>query len=149
MFGLTPYRRGRDRLSRRSDIGDFFEEMFDNSFFKPLESLAEDSRMFKVDVKETDEAYMIEADLPGVEKENVAIEYENNYLTISAKREDELKEERQNFIRQERHRGEVRRSFFIDNVDEENINAKFKDGVLKIQLNKIDKGNNKRKIEIE
>lgn len=100
---------------------------------------------FRVDLKENEENYIIEADLPGVKKESIDIDFENNYLVISAKREDALEEKKENFVRRERYYGEFKRSFYIDNVDEDKISATFKDGVLKIVLPKLNKGNDKKK----
>jgi HSP20 family protein len=104
---------------------------------------------FKVDLKETDENYLVEAELPGIKKEAIDIDYSNNYLIIRAKREDSTDETKENYVRRERHYGEFNRSIYVDNVNENEIDAAFKDGVLKIVLPKITKGQDrKRKIDI-
>ena len=104
---------------------------------------------FKVDLKETDEDYLVEADLPGVKKEDITVKFQNNYLTISAKRDSSIENKKENFVRQERYYGEFNRSFYINNIDENNIDASFKDGVLKINLPKLDKENsNEKRIDI-
>lgn len=145
MFEMIPSRRN-NRLRGRGDYVDtFVDEFFNSDFFSP--ALMNNS--FNVDVKETENSYLIEADLPGVNKESIDLDYENNYLTISAKRNDTVEEKKDNYVRRERRYGEFRRSFYVDNVEENKIDAVFNDGVLKITLPKQEKGKpNKRKIDI-
>ena len=115
---------------------------FDDDFFLKMDGLQGN---FKVDLKENETCYVVEADLPGIKKEFIDINIENNYLIISAKRDDINEEKNENFIRRERHYGEFRRSFYIDDIDEKNIKASFNDGVLKITLQKLINGDNKKK----
>ena len=83
-------------------------------------------------------------------KDNIDINLQNNYLTISAKREDQVEENKDNYVRRERSYGEFKRSFYFDNIDEDNIKASFNDGVLHLQLPKKDKAKDeKKKINIE
>lgn len=143
MFGMVPFRRNNNSVAKRGDyFEDFFNNFFSDDFFAPA---VFNNNSFKVDVKEDDNQYLVEADLPGMKKENIALEYENNYLTISAKREDVLEDKRDNYVRRERNYGEFKRSFYVDNVDENNVNASFTDGVLKITLPKKEKGKESRK----
>lgn len=135
MFKLIPYRK--NNLSRTEDIfDDFFDSFFNEEFFTPMRSLDNRFGGFKVDVSDQGDKYLIEADLPGMDKENVKIEYDNKYLTISASREDSKEITENNYIRKERQCGEYRRSFFIDNIQSEDIEATFRNGVLKIELKK-------------
>lgn len=141
MFDLIPFRKSNN-LRRRDNFDDFFNENFLSPF-----NIMENS--FGVDLKETDENYLIEADLPGVKKEDIDVNFENNHLTISAKRDDSTEEKKENYVRRERHYGEFKRSFYVDNVDENSINASFNDGVLKLVLPKLNKNKeSKRKIDI-
>lgn len=142
MFGMVPFRKNNNNgLMRR---GDFFDKMFDNFFSDDFFAPAQLNNIsnFNVDVKEEENDYIVAADLPGVKKENIALEYDNNYLTIAAKREDvaQSKDDNNNFVRRERIYGEMRRSFYADNIDEANIDASFNNGVLKIVLPKKVKG---------
>ena len=76
--------------------------------------------------------------------------FDDNYLTISAKKEDNREDKGKGYVRRERNYGELRRSFYIDNVKDSDITASFKDGVLKIVLPKVGKGQNRtEKIEIQ
>ncbi|WP_055669953.1 heat shock protein Hsp18 [Desnuesiella massiliensis] len=145
MFDLIPFRKSNN-LRRRDNFDDLFNDFFNENFLSPF-NMMENS--FGVDLKETDENYLIEADLPGVKKEDINVNFENNHLTISAKRDDSTEEKKENYVRRERHYGEFKRSFYVDNVDENSINASFNDGVLKLVLPKLNKNkDSKRKIDI-
>ena len=133
MFELQPFRKGH--LSKK----DFFINFFDNIFDEDFSPAGVFGSSFKVDVRETDKNFTVDADLPGFKKEDVNVSYKDNYLTIKAKREEEVKEEKENYIRQERSTGEVMRRFYVEDVDEDAIDAEFKDGVLKIVLPKKEK----------
>jgi len=134
MFDMVPFKRSR--LFKKGE--DFFDNFFDEDFTMPM-PFEKMGFSFKVDMKETDTSYVVEADLPGVAKEDVDIDYKNNYLTIKAKREEKIEEKKENFVRKERKYGEFKRMFYVDNVDEENIKATFTDGVLKVELPKTEK----------
>ncbi len=132
MFGIRPIRKW-ERGTPRSLMWDFdqmFESMFDDmnyiSSYQPL----------KVDVKEKDKEYLLEVEIPGVDKEDISLEIRDDILTISAERKEEINEESENYIRKERRYGSFKRSFYLDNVDQEKIKAKFKNGVLKVKLPK-------------
>ncbi|KRU24529.1 heat shock protein [Clostridium sporogenes] len=146
MFDMIPFRR--NNLNKKDEFfSPFFNNFFNDEFFSLMNNLRDN---FKVDLKETAEDYLVEADLPGVKKEDITVELANNYLTISAKRDSSIENKKENFVRQERHYGEFNRSFYINNVDENNIDASFEDGVLKITLPKLDNENFKgKKIDIQ
>ncbi|MDU3722895.1 MAG: Hsp20/alpha crystallin family protein, partial [Clostridium celatum] len=96
------------------------------------------------------EGYVVHAELPGVKKEDINIDYNNNYLTISATRNNEYEEKKDNYIRRERSYGSVSRGFYISNVDKNLIKAKFDNGVLNIELPKKEiSSNNNNRILIE
>lgn len=134
MFDMVPFKKGR--LFKRGE--DFFDNFFDEDFTMPV-PFDKMGLGFKVDLKETDTSYVVEADLPGIAKEDVDIDYKNNYLTIKAKREEKVEEKKENYVRKERKYGEFKRMFYVDNVDEEKIKASFTDGVLKVELPKTEK----------
>lgn len=145
MFELVPFRK--DDLIKR---GDLFDQMID-SFFNDDFMIPSvfNNNPFRTDMKENEHEYIIEADLPGIKKEAINIEYKNNYLTVSAKKENSTEEKNEKYVRKERRSGEFKRSFYIDGIEENKIDASFKDGVLKIILPKNQKQiNNKRKINI-
>lgn len=145
MFDMVPFRKN-DLIRRDDFFTPFLKNFFNDDFFSTINDV---QGSFKVDLKETDESYLVEADLPGIEKEAIDIEFNNNYLVISAKRNESIEDKKENYVRRERRYGEFKRSFYIDNVDESKIDASFDHGVLKITLPKLNKGNDKkRKIDI-
>jgi HSP20 family protein len=95
---------------------------------------------FDIDVRESPEGYIVEADLPGFNKEDLNITLQEGVLTIEAERKDEEeKREGDNFIMRERYTGRYVRSFRLPTpVKEDQINATFRDGVLRIELSKAD-----------
>jgi HSP20 family protein len=91
----------------------------------------------RVDIAETDEAFVIKAEIPEVNKDDVKVTVDNGVLTIRGERKQEKEEEGQRFHRVERHYGSFTRSFTLpDNVDETKVTAAFKDGMLKLQIPK-------------
>ena len=91
----------------------------------------------KVDIVETDKEYLIKAELPEVNKEDVKVSIENGELRLSGERKQEKEETGKKFHRIERYHGSFMRSFSLpDNVDAENIKASFKDGMLNLSLPK-------------
>ena len=95
-------------------------------------------RMMKTDVHEHDDHYELDIDLPGFKKDELTIELNNGYLTVSAaKGLDEENSEKGKLIRKERYTGAMQRSFYVgDAVKEEDVTAKFEHGVLKLSVPK-------------
>lgn len=117
-------------------------DIFDTSFFK-------DTNIMKSDIYEQNENYVLEIDLPGFDKENVSIDYHNEYLTIKAVK-NENHDENDKYIKKERFYGEYKRTFYIGNLDESNIKANYNNGVLKITFPKEDvKKETKKQILID
>lgn len=95
--------------------------------------------VMRTDVKETDQGYEIDMDLPGFKKEDVKVQLKDDYLTIQAVKDanSDQKDSDGKYIRRERFNGSVSRSFYVGNkVTEEDIHAKFEDGILKLTLPK-------------
>ncbi|MBP1920902.1 Hsp20/alpha crystallin family protein [Youngiibacter multivorans] len=126
-------------MRNRLPIGrNFFgDDEFMSDFFNDLPALGASTKQFKVDIKENDKEYMIDADLPGVNKDDIVVEYKDKYLTISAEKEQSTEEKGENFIRRERSFGSIKRSFYVDDIDESQAIVEYKDGVLKIVLPKL------------
>ena len=133
MFGLVPFATGNDFMREE---GKLFNHLLD-AFDAPFTSTS--NLGFKVDVKDNGTAYELTADLPGFKKEDISLSYDSNYLTLSAKREDnnDQQDDNGNYIRRERSYGQMTRSFYIPGIDKAKAAADFKDGVLKIQLPKL------------
>jgi HSP20 family protein len=103
----------------------------------------------KTDIKETEGAYVVEAEMPGVKKENVELICENGILTIRAKANEEKTEERKGYVRRERVTGEMIRRFELNDIDEEKISAKMEDGILYVTLPKKAPEASEKRILIE
>ncbi len=148
MAGLVPFNR-KNKL-----IGPSFEDFYGmlDDFFSddivPRRSLIRDT--FKLDVEEKDKEYVIEAELPGVKKEEVSLEINEGHLRISIKREETIDEEKRNFVHKERRYSSMTRSLYLKDAKSEDIKAKLDNGVLYITVPKkeSDKGMT-NKIEIE
>ena len=146
MFGLVPFKFNNGENNRGLSINDMFNDFFNNEMLSTFNS----NGSFKTDIKETPEGYIVHSELQGVKKEDINIDYNNNYLTISANRNYENEEKRDNYIRRERSYGSVSRGFYISNVDKNLIKAKFYNGVLNIELPKKElTANNDSRILIE
>ena len=126
--------------ARRNDFfSDFLSDPFDLGFFGGRPQKQPIPAMMKTDIKETDEAYELEIDLPGFKKENVHAELKDGYLTVNASTESstEDKSEDGTYLRKERFTGSCSRSFYVgDEISEDDIRAKFEDGILKITVPK-------------
>ena len=97
--------------------------------------------IMRTDVKEHDDKYEVDIELPGFRKEDVKAELKDGYLTITALKEvkNEQKNESGKYVRRERYTGNMSRSFYVgEKVTQEEIHAKFEDGVLKLQIPKKD-----------
>lgn len=91
------------------------------------------------DLSETEDAYSLTVDLPGLTKKDIEVSYQDHRLTISGERKEEKKEEGKDFLRQERYRGTFTRSFTMPTkVVEDKIKASFKDGVLTVSVPKAE-----------
>lgn len=97
--------------------------------------------IMKTDIKECDNAYEMDIELPGFKKENVSAKLENGYLTISAAKdlEKDEKTDENVYIRRERYAGQCARTFYVgEDVQQEDIKAKFEDGILKVTIPKVE-----------
>lgn len=121
MFETTPFKRENSDMAGGDNSAGHME-MNQNPFI--------------ADVRESDDAYLIEAELPGIRKEDIGVDYKDNYLTLSARREDKAANVSDNFVKRERHFGELKRSFHVDDIDESRIETSFQDGILRVVLYK-------------
>ena len=97
--------------------------------------------LMKADVKEKDNAYEVSLTVPGIKKDDIEIELKEGYLTVSASttHENDQKEENGKYIRRERYSGSASRSFYVgDQVNEEDIKARYVDGILTLDIPKVD-----------
>ncbi len=122
------------------NLFDVFDDVFKDSFGSrsPLYGRRE-ANIMKTDVRETEDSYEVDVDLPGFKKENVNIKLENGCMTISAAKQmsKDEKDKQGSFIRQERYEGSCSRSFYVgSDVKKEEISAKLEDGILRLTFPK-------------
>lgn len=110
-------------------LNDYFD-MFNPPYSKEKEYM-------KTDIYEQSDKYILEIDLPGLSKNNIKVNYDNGYLTITAEKKLNL-EKPNNYVRRERFYGEIKRSFYIGIKKETDIKAEYQNGVLTINFPKID-----------
>ena len=120
---------------------DFMNFPFEDEFFGRKNPLygKHGKNIMKTDVRETDNTYELDIDLPGFKKEEVSARLENGYLTISAAKGLDKDEQDKDgkYIRRERYAGAMSRSFYVgENIRQEDIHAKFEDGILKLAVPK-------------
>ena len=131
----------------------FGESMFDDMFDRAFDMDAmfggknplygkHAKNLMKTDIRETDNSYELDVDLPGFQKDEVQVELEDGYLTIRAEKglDKDEKDDQGRYIRQERYAGACSRSFYVgEHVEPEDIRAKFENGILQISLPKAAK----------
>ncbi len=126
--------------NKRNNELDFFDDAF-GGFFKPL-FYEEKHHSMKTDIKETENSYVLDIEVPGFDKKDVNVSLENGYLTVSAQKKtceggenDEKNKKKENYIRRERSCS-VSRSYYVGDVDKEAVKAKYENGVLTIDIPK-------------
>ena len=94
--------------------------------------------LMKTDVRETDDTYELDVDLPGFQKDEIQIDLEDGYLTIRAAKglDKDQTDKKGRYIRQERYAGACSRSFYVGDVKPEDVSAKYEDGILRISMPK-------------
>ena len=122
-------------LSRRNNL---FDEFFNDPFFN--DSVQTRTTLMRTDIEDDGTNYIIDVELPGYKKENVRAELKDGYLTIFAEASGSSEDsESRNFLRKERYSGSMSRSFYVgEGVTQDDVHAKFEDGILRLSLPKKD-----------
>ena len=116
-----------------------FDRMFNSALMRNPVMGKRANHVMKTDVRETENAYELDVDVPGFKKDEVSVQLEKGYLTISAgkKLDKDEKDNKGNYIRRERYDGACTRSFFVgENIRKEDITAKMEDGILRLTFPK-------------
>lgn len=129
MFDLVPFGRRNRHLSESFDRGldrgfDRFFDMFDNTM--------------STDIVDQGDHYELTCELPGLSKEDIKVSLDDNYLTINVDRKDEREEKKSDYVLQERRSYNYSRRFNIRGIDKENIKGNYKNGVLRLELPKLE-----------
>jgi len=146
MYSLTPFRRSVSR----DLMNPFATDRFFRSFFDMSDMVG--SAGFRVDVRDTGDAFRLDAELPGVPKEKISLTLDEDTLVISADLNEEKKEERSGYLYSERRTGHVERRFNLEGIQADQITADYENGVLMVTLPKaqpVEKEKESRKIAIQ
>ena len=127
----------------------FGENLFDDFFSDPFTMMVPSGRdplfgkhaknLMKTDFRETEDSYELDVDLPGFKKDEVTVDLQNGYLTISAAKglDKDEQDKKGKYIRQERYAGSCTRSFYVGGgIEPEQISARFEDGILRLSVPK-------------
>lgn len=146
-------RNPEKQIARRRDNYELFDPFFDDLFrfpeisheFKRMENI------MRTDVKEHENGYSIEIEMPGFDKDDINLDLSNGYLTIEAQRNvsDDENDKNGNFVRRERYFGSCSRSFYVGDIDEKDIDAKLERGILLVFVPKDKQLETKKRIEIK
>lgn len=137
MYKIKPY----TSISRNRDLFDVFDDFFSSSRNHYYD--------LKIDVQDFEKEYIIEADVPGIKKDEIEIHFENEKLHISVNKESSNENEDDNYIHRERYSEYLNRSVYLKDVDPTKFKASLEDGVLKIVAEKQADKINKYMIEID
>ena len=140
MFGLTPFDKKNSGLepagNYRSELDPFFDRFFGSSmtpFFGGT------FNQMKVDIRETKDAYILDADLPGIKKDQIHLDADQDRLLISVEADENYETKSEGYICRERRSGRIARSFPLTNIDAENITASLDNGTLTVNMPKKNK----------
>ena len=126
MFGMIPF-------ERNDNLFNVFDN-FERNFFGGSNAVA----AFRTDIRDEGDKFVLEAELPGFKKEEIKLDLKDNILTVSAEHTEnsDEKDKKGNYIRRERRYGSFTRSFDVSGIQEDQISAAYKDGVLELELPK-------------
>lgn len=145
MFNLIP-RRYNAPVTHNS-LFDSIENFFNDDFFNlPAFGNSE----FRIDVKENEKAYTIEAELPGINKEDIALDYNNGTFYIAVNHNEDINEENGSYIHRERRSTSMQRGIYLGDINAQGIDAKLENGILHITVPKMEVvASNRLPIEIK
>lgn len=149
MAGLVPFNKKNKGISTNTGFEDFYnvlDDYFSNDWpFK--RTLTHDT--FKVDVEDNGNEYLIEAEVPGIDKKDIIVELNDGKLMISITRDENSESKKKNFIHRERRYSSMSRSIYLEDAKPDGIKAKLENGLLKVVVPKEEKPNNSITIDVE
>ncbi len=149
MTGLIPFNRGKRELAPQTN-SDSFYNMLDDFFSNDWpfrRTLSYDT--FKLDVVNEEKNYVVEAELPGVEKKDINVQLNEGRLQISVSREESSEDTSKQYIHRERRYSSMSRSVYLEDAQAEGILAKLENGVLRIVVPKEVKANHSVVVDVE
>lgn len=151
MAGLVPFNQRNSSLARSGtgfeDFYNMLDDFFSDSWISPGRSLLRDT--FKIDIQETDSEYRIEAELPGIKKEEIDLGIEEDNLCISVNRNEEVNKDGTNYIHRERRSSSMSRRVRLVNAKLDETKAKLEEGILTVTIPKNEKANSSLKVDID
>ena len=144
MASIIPFNRSSVFGTRYPSVTNMLDDFFNDQW--PLRSLANDT--FKLDVKDGGGQYVIEAELPGVKKEELALSIDEGRVTISVSRNEESDNDADGYIHRERRSVSMSRSVYLADADSDSISARLEDGVLRVELKKTVPVETRKEIKI-
>jgi len=150
MTKLIPFNRKGTNLPQSINGFENFYNMLDDFFsdgLMPSRNLSRDT--FKIDIEDRENEYLIEAELPGIKKEEVDLNIAEENLCITINRTEEVNKDGKNYIHRERRASSMSRRIHLAGANLEEIKAKLEDGILTVTVPKEVKTNTTRKIDIE
>lgn len=119
--------------------GSLVDDFFDDFAMPKVDKAFYNNAMMRTDIKQTDTSYELDIDLPGMNKDDVKIELKDGYLTVNAQRKEnkDEKDKEGKYLRRERYVGSMTRSYYVgSDVKQEDVHAKFENGILQISFPK-------------
>jgi HSP20 family protein len=148
MFRKIPFNFKNNAEKGRDTVEKIVDTLLSQSITEPMHRMNGALSPFRIDVIDMDDRYEIQAELPGLAKEDIKISYsEEKYLTIRAERPEP--DENPKYICRERRTGSQERSFFVDDIDWEQTNASLREGILHIVLKKLHDEKGEKTITID
>ena len=126
MFGMIPFDRSDNNIF---DLFDNFEKQFFNNTSASLPA-------FRTDIRDQGDKFLLEAELPGFNKEDISLDLKEGILTVKAEHKEDQEQKQGEYIRRERRTGSFARSFDVSGIDESGISAAYKNGILEVTLPK-------------
>lgn len=126
MFGMIPFERSDNNIF---DLFDNFQKQFFRNSNATLPA-------FRADIRDLDDKFVLEAELPGFNKEDISLDLKEGILTIKAEHKEAQEQKQGEYIRRERRTGSFARSFDVSGIDESGISAAYKNGILEVILPK-------------
>jgi HSP20 family protein len=149
MAGLIPFNRKDREISAGTGFNDLYnmlDDFFTDNWPFPRNLMGD---TFKVDVEDQGDHYVVEAELPGVKKEDIRLDCDDGRLRISVSRTEEAEEKKKNYIHRERRFASMVRQIYLEDAKSDGIQAKLEDGVLTIRVPKEENTSRKKTIPIE
>mgnify|MGYP002589997522 CR=1 FL=1 len=144
-MSLVPFNRNKS-ITPHDAMMNMLDDFFSDTWL-PSRSLSFDT--FKIDVKENESEYTVEAELPGIAKDEINLDLHDGRLTISVARSEQTENKKENYIHQERRVTSMQRSIYLADASDDGVKAALHDGVLTITVKKTAKQKGVKRIEIE